>query len=210
MARRFYSFISVLALFPFLCLAVLYFSPVAIPYKLAFPVAFLSIAAFRFCNKTIACAFLFSALGDVAGAERVFLCQMGMFALAHVFFILFFARRIHRKDFRIDKPGLLYASVTTAVLLAAAFLCILIHIPHGILLYATSIYMLLILAMFFLAVLQRNVFFLCGAALFVCSDFVLGVNKFSSPMPGLLIMIPYYAAQGLIYLGAVQSRNKKR
>ncbi len=207
MARRSHSFKSILALFPFLCLTVLYFYPVAVPYKLAFPVAFLSIAAFLFCNKTIACAFLFSALGDLAGAERVFLCQMGMFALAHICFILFFARRIRR---RIDKSRLLYASATTAILLAAAFLCVLIHVPHGILLYATSIYILLILAMFFLAVLQRNVFFLCGAALFVFSDFVLGVNKFSFPMPGLLIMIPYYAAQGLIYLGAVQSRNKKR
>lgn len=203
----FYSFrpISACLLFLYLCLVILYFIPAAIPFKLAFPVTFLSIAAFFFCNKTIAFAFLFSAFGDIAGVERSFLCQMGMFALAHICFIIFFAKRI-RKKLHIEKSELLRTLVITVLLSLASVLCILIHVPNGFLLYATCMYMLLILAMFFLAAQQQNKFFLYGTALFVISDFILGVNKFTLPLPGFLIMISYYSAQGLIYLGAVRSR----
>lgn len=189
----------------YLFLAVMYFIPIAIPFKLAFPVAFLSLTAFMFCNKMIALAFLFSALGDVAGSERNFICQMSMFALAHICFIIFFAKRI-RKELPIEKL-ILFRSLTVTVLLSlASIFCILVHVPLDFLLFATSLYMLLILAMFFLAAQQHNKFFLYGAALFVCSDFILGVNKFTVSLPGYLIMITYYSAQGLIYLGAVRSR----
>ena len=33
----------------YLLLALLYFSPLAVPYKLAFPLAFLTLCALRFC-----------------------------------------------------------------------------------------------------------------------------------------------------------------
>lgn len=204
--RGVYSSKPISAFFLFLFLSIIYFIPIAIPFKLAFPVAFLSLAAFMYCNKMIALAFLFSAFGDVAGSERNFLCQMTMFALAHICFIVFFTKQI-RKELSIEKPKLLRTLIATVLLSLASVFCILSHVPHGFLLYATSLYMLLILSMLFLAAQQQNKLYLYGAVLFVCSDFILGVNKFTLPLPGYLIMITYYSAQGLIYLGALRSRR---
>lgn len=42
-------------------------------------------------------ALFFSILGDYFGSCGIFLAQMGSFAVGHIFYIIFFLRRFHRK-----------------------------------------------------------------------------------------------------------------
>ena len=76
----------------YLLLALLHFSPVAIAYKLAFPLAFLTLCALRYTSWPMVLAMGFSALGDYMGVCHNFWGQMGAFALAHAAYILFFCR----------------------------------------------------------------------------------------------------------------------
>lgn len=85
---------------------------------------------------------------------------------------------------------------------------IVLEAPAGILRIGTGIYVLLICSMLNLALLQRSSLYALGAILFVFSDFILGWNKFNSPIEnaGLLIMIPYYLGQWLIYIRSTPFR----
>ena len=71
----------------FLALAILYFSPVQSPSKLAYPVAFLGIMAL-IDNKRIgifmAYGLVLSALGDWQGTQGNFFRQMALFGMAHI------------------------------------------------------------------------------------------------------------------------------
>ena len=65
--------------------------------------------------------------------------------------------------------------------------------------------------MFYSALLQRSIFYATGAALFVISDFLLGWDLFVEPIEydKYLIMIPYYAAQWMLYVRATKYRVGK-
>jgi len=188
----------------FLTLAVLYFSPIQVTSKLAYPVAFLGFMALwdsRNIGIAMALGLVLSAFGDWQGTQGNFLGQMGCFALAHVAYIGYFASRMKGKP-----NGRLVALALVFVLLMGVVAgCLVIpYVPAGFLQVGVSVYCLLILTMWVMAVLQRDWLFALGATLFVCSDFILAWNKFVSPIDheSWFIIVPYYTAQWLLFFRA--------
>ena len=195
----------------FLCSAALYFSPFELEHKLAIPVALLTLASLWLCPWQMTLALAFSAAGDYFGSTGNFLAQMGSFAVAHIWFVVFFALLYHRKrKSAANGKRLAFGAILCSLsLLAAAFILIVPHAPAGVLKAGVSIYACLICSMLMLALLQREILFSLGAILFVFSDFVLAWQLFVSSIPygGLLIMIPYYAAQWLLYKKSTSLRD---
>ena len=191
----------------YLSLAILYFTPVQIQYKLAMPVGLLFIASMWLLPWQMSLAMLFSCLGDYCGAIHNFPAQMGAFALAHIAIICYFLSRyrvgIERKKYsRLSKLYIIVATVVTIPILAFAFIMIVPQVPTGFLTYGVSVYIVLIALMLWCAMQQRSVLFAAGAMLFLVSDTVLAWNRFVEHIPncGYIIMITYYLAQWLLFL----------
>lgn len=201
----------------FAAAVLLYFSPVTNPYKSLLPVAILAIFSLWLCPWQMTVALAFSAAGDHFGANGNFLAQMSCFAISHIWFIVFFALRYHRKvehDGKLTAKAKGYVAIVlfcASTLLAAAFTLIIPGVPEGILRIGVSVYACLICTMLTLALLQRSTLFAIGAILFVFSDFILAWNLFVEPVPhsALLIMIPYYSAQMLLFVRSSSVRISK-
>lgn len=200
----------------FLLFAAIYFSPVQIPHKIAFTLGSAFVMSFWLCPWQITLALLFSALGDYFGSCHNFLGQMGFFALGHVFYVWYFVKRYFSKVIVSRKPtnkahGLAFILLLmVAALLAVVFTKIVPCTPEGIIRIGVSIYAVLISTMLYFALLQRSSLFAIGAVLFVFSDFILAWNKFVDPIEysALLIMIPYYAGQFLLFMRSTPYRVK--
>ena len=192
----------------FVLLALLYFSPVAVAYKLAFPLAFLTLCALRFSTWPMVLAMGFSALGDYMGVCHNFWGQMGSFALAHVAYILFFCRT--RPEERTSE-GIKWKSAIVILYGVVVGLLIVPHV-HGFLQAGVSVYVLLILTMCILAWRQKNPYYALGAWLFVFSDTVLAWNKFVSRIEwaDYLIMIPYYLGQLILFVQSMRTRKQNQ
>ena len=192
----------------FVLLALLYFSPVAVAYKLAFPLAFLTLCALRFSTWPMVLAMGFSALGDYMGVCHNFWGQMGSFALAHVAYILFFCRT--RPEERTSE-GIKWKSAIVILYGVVVGLLIVPHV-HGFLQAGVSVYILLIITMCILAWRQKNPYYALGAWLFVFSDTVLAWNKFVSRIEwaGYLIMIPYYLGQLILFVQSMRTRKQNQ
>ena len=189
----------------FLLLALLYFSPLALPFKLAYPLAYLTLCALRFCPWPMVLAMGFSAVGDWMGACHNFWAQMGSFALAHAAFILYFVRTF-RRDRATD--GIRWKSIIVALYGLTVGTLILPHV-HGPLLGGVSVYLLMILAMCILAWIQKNPYYAIGAWLFVVSDTILAWNKFVCRIEwaSYLIMIPYYLGQWVLFIQSMHDHK---
>lgn len=200
----------------FLCLAVMYFLPVGIPHKISFPLIALSMAGLWLLPWQMLLAVICSAAGDYMGSCGNFLGQMGFFALAHVWMIIFFIGRYFRK---VENDGRL--SARAKGYLAIVFLCVTVVVafaiyriapgaPEGIVRIGVRIYALVIGAMLLLALLQRSSLYALGGVLFVFSDFILAWNLFVEQIPGenYLIMIPYYLGQWLLWVRSSPFRTK--
>lgn len=189
----------------YLLLALLYFSPIAVAYKMVFPLAFLTLCAISYSTWPMVLAMGFSALGDFMGVCHNFWGQMGAFALAHVAYLLFFSRTnpADRTSYGMKwKSGIviLYGVVIGVLILP--------HV-HGFLQASVSVYILLILSMCLLAWRQKNPYYALGAWFFVLSDTVLAWNKFVSHIEGAgyLIMIPYYLGQWMLFILSAKSTS---
>ena len=201
----------------FLIAVFLYFPPIVIPHKTAIPVAIAAIFSLWLCPWQMTLALAFSAAGDYFGSCGNFLAQMSCFAISHIWFIVYFALRYHRKvehDRKLTNKAKGYAAIVlfcSAALLAAAFTLVVPSVPKGILKIGVSVYTCLICAMLTLAMLQRSTLFAIGAILFVFSDFILAWNRFVDPIPytTYLIMIPYYSAQWLLYFRSTSLKAGK-
>ena len=196
--KRSKSIISLL----FLLLAILYFAPLDITYKIAFPLAFLTLCSLRFSTWPMVLAMGFSALGDWMGACHNFWGQMGAFALAHLAYIIFFYKTF-RKDKMTNRKKWKTGIVLTYGIVVGTL--IVPHV-HGPLQAGVSVYILMILTMCILAWMQRNPYYALGAWLFVISDTVLAWNKFVSPIEwaSYFIMVPYYLGQWLLFVQSIR------
>lgn len=187
-------------------LAALYFSPIVVAYKLAFPLAFLTLAALRYSSWPIVLAMLFSALGDYMGVCHNFWGQMGGFALAHLAYILFFCREGKREGI---SGGTRWKA---AIVVLYGIVVGVFIVPHvqGVLQMGVLVYILLILVMCILAWRQKSPYYALGAWLFVVSDTVLAWNKFVGHIEGAgyLIMVPYYLGQWILFAQSVR-RSKE-
>ena len=198
----------------FLCASVFFFMPVDLAHKITIPVGILTVASLWLCPWQMTAALTCSALGDLAGAFGNFILQMGAFAAAHIFLISFFVKRYKEKvekDRKLtDKAkGYTLLIILMSITIAGfAFSEIIPNAPEGIIRIGTGVYTVLICTMLVLALLQRSTLYALGALLFVFSDFILAWNKFTAPIgnAGLLIMIPYYLGQWLIYIRSTSFR----
>lgn len=198
----------------FLITALMYFLPIEIQSKIAIPVGIAALASFWLCPWEITMALLFSALGDLAGSYSNFLLQMGSFGIGHIWYITFFIKRYFKKvepDFKLTAKTKGYMAMVifcVLMLLTTAFVRIVPCAPAGIIRTGTGIYACLICTMLVMALLQRSSLYALGAVLFVFSDFILAWNKFVEPVTysRLLIMIPYYAAQWLLFIRSTPFR----
>lgn len=190
----------------FFLLAFLFFSPVQVPYKLAYPLAFLTLCALRYASWPMVLAMGFSALGDYMGVCHNFWGQMGSFALAHIAFVVFFYRLYQQEK---ATMGIKWKSAIVALYGIVVGMCIVPHL-QGPLQFGVTVYILLILAMCILAWMQKNPFYALGAWLFVFSDTILAWNKFVSPIEwaGYLIMLPYYLGQWVLFVQSVRVATK--
>ena len=185
----------------------IYFLPLPIPCKLALPVALLSIASFKLLPWQMIFAMLFSCLGDYMGAVGNFLGQMGAFALAHVFLILYFLSRYRlgverRKYGRLSTRYKIAATILVLPLVIFALVKIFPHVPEGVMSCGVLIYALLISFMLWCALQQRSKVFALGGALFLASDMILAWNRFVEHIPHATyyILVPYFLSQWLLFI----------
>ena len=185
----------------------IYFLPLPIPCKLALPVALLFIASFKLLPWQMIFAMLFSCTGDYMGAVGNFLGQMGAFALAHVFLILYFLSRYRlgverRKYGRLSTRYKIAATILVLPLVIFALVKIFPHVPEGVMSYGVLIYALLISFMLWCALQQRSKIFAIGGALFLASDMILAWNRFVEHIPHATyyILVPYFLSQWLLFI----------
>lgn len=188
----------------FLTLAVLYFSAIQLPSKLAYPVAFLGVMAlldYKHIGISLALGLVLSVLGDWQGTQGNFLGQMGCFGVAHVAYICYFISRLRTKP---DGKLLAFTVIPCVIIGGIACWWVVPQVPAGVLQIGVTIYCLLILTMLWTSLLQKDWMFALGAALFVLSDFILAWNKFVSPIgyASWWIMVPYYGAQWMLFYRA--------
>jgi uncharacterized membrane protein YhhN len=201
----------------FILACIIFFVPISLPHKICIPVGLIALASICICPWQITAALLFSAAGDYFGSCDNLMAQMGCFAIAHIMFIVYFALRYHRKvehDRKLTARAKGFAVMVifcAIALLSAVFALIVPSAPAGILRIGVSVYACLICAMLILAMLQRSTLFAVGAILFVFSDFILAWNLFVEDVPHavLLIMIPYYAAEWLLFIRSSNFRLSK-
>lgn len=200
----------------FFALTVLFFLPVSIPHKLAFPVFTLFLAGLWLLPWQMCLAMLCSALGDYMGTCGNFIGQMGFFALAHIWIIIYFIKRYRNKvepDKKLTSKAKGYTTMVllcVSVLLCIAFTKIMPGAPKGIEKIGASCYAVIICTMLTLGLLQRSSLYALGAVLFVFSDFILAWNRFVEPVPyrDYLVLVTYFLAQWLLFIRSTQYRIK--
>ena len=198
----------------FIAAALLYFLPVGIPHRLAFPLIILSVSSLWLCPWQITSALAFSAIGDWLGTEGIFIGQMASFAVAHICFILFFAKRFHNKvepdrKLTAKAKGYTFMFLFMGVILAVLSCCAIApEAPAGLIRTGVVTYTLVICTMLVAALLQRSSLYAIGAVLFVFSDLILAWNMFIEPVEGAgyLIMIPYYIGQWMLFVRSTPYR----
>lgn len=189
----------------YLLLVLLFAAGTALPCLLAWPVTFLALSSLFLLPRSLTAAFLFCALGDLAGQLGSFVFQMVFFALGHIWFILFFARR----HAALNKRWLLLLRSVLLILIVWAYVAIAVHVADVPLRLGIVVYTLLIATMAFEACRFGSLLTAAGGWLFIVSDAVLAYNKFAAGIPcaGIVIMSTYYLAQLLLFTGAA-SRHK--
>ena len=200
----------------FISLVLIFFLPIDIPHKLAFPVLSLFIAGMWLIPWQMCLAMLFSALGDYMGTCGNFIGQMGFFAIAHIWIISYFVKRYREKvepDKKLTAKAKGYLSMVvfcTLALLFVAFTVVLPGAPKGIEKIGASCYAVIISTMLLLGLLQRSSLYALGAVLFVFSDFILAWNRFVEPVPyrNYLVLGTYYMAQWLLFIRSTKYRVK--
>lgn len=198
----------------FVALTVLFFLPVNIPHKLALPVFTLFLAGLWLIPWQMCLAMLCSALGDYMGTCGNFIGQMGFFALAHIWIIVYFIKRYRNKvepDRKLTAKAKGYAAmvlICVCILLYIAFSRIMPGAPAGIERTGASCYAVIICTMLTLGLLQRSSLYALGAVLFVFSDFILAWNRFVEPIPyrDYLVLVTYFLAQWLLFVRSTQYR----
>ena len=212
---------AVVAASVFTVLALLYFIPVRIPYKISFPLWTLAAFSLWLLPWPMSFAMFASALGDLAGASGNFIVQMECFAAAHLFMIIFFVRRYIWRSRNASSQGKARKSRRTAYLVLVALLIVILvsfaiaeiapGAPAGPVRSGVIFYAIVISMMLFMALMQRSRMYAVGACLFVFSDLVLAWNRFVEPIEHetCLVMIPYFAAQWMLFVRASKYRVGK-
>ena len=151
-------------------------------------------------ERLIGTGLIFSGMGDVVlelPGKGLFVYGLGLFLIAHVFYIFAFAK--HLKLNR-NRAGVAFAVLAYGIVMGA-----LLAPNLGPMMAPVLVYLLVILTMGVSAALgsANSMLLIIGAGLFILSDSLIAFNRFLSPIPGagFWIMITYYPAQFLIAQG---------
>lgn len=166
-----------------------------------------------FFKDAILLALFFSWLGDILLLnESLFVPGLISFLTAHIFYIYFFARtNSGQASYFKLRPVMLIAVLAYLIEFMYLLWPSLGAMKIPVLLYGITISTMLSAAIWQYQKLddRTSLFMIIGATLFVTSDSILAVNKFSSPFEtaGIFIMTTYILAQLFIVLGAIRYRN---
>ena len=199
------TWIYVFAAFAVLFIVLLPFEPYpgdfvikAIPATSLAILAFFAVSGSR--GKLLFISLLFCAAADIAlalAAGKYFVAGLGLFLIAHIFFIITFSR-----DFKFQKTKVpvIVLLVVYSVMMAFILTPSLKEMAIPVYVYMTALTLVGVFASLRAA---KNDFTLYGAIAFIVSDSVLAVNKFMMPIAGAnyIIMITYYASLFLIVYG---------
>lgn len=170
----------------------------AIPALSLAVLAFISVSGSR--GKLLFTSLLFCAAADVAlelAGGKYFVAGLGLFLIAHIFFIITFS-----SDFKFQKSKVpvIVLLIVYSTMMAFVLTPSLKEMAIPVYVYMTALTLVGIFAS--LRAAQNN-FTLYGAIAFIVSDSVLAVNKFMMPVPAadFIIMITYYASLFLIVYG---------
>ena len=135
-------------------------------------------------------ALVASAAGDLMGAQHIFIAQVAYFALAHVFYIVDFSRAASWRG--------RWARLAALAVVA------------GVGIYGVIIFLMAACAV--TQVRRHAVWYAVAALLFVFSDGLIVFNKYVAAVPceDVLVMVTYYAAQGMfayLMIGRNMSRD---
>lgn len=174
--------------------SLLYFMPIDIPHKIAIPMTILAIGACFARNPLLVGACIFSALGDYSD----FVPKMCFFAGAQVFYILLFVRiKTHpqRRNWFLDAFFMLAWLVVLFFFLR--------WVDVQVLRWGVAAYSGLLILMCRMACASGCIWSVVGGLLFLVSDSVLGISHFVWRLlySNLLVMIPYYLGQLLLFVG---------
>jgi uncharacterized membrane protein YhhN len=184
--------------------------PLIVPFLMGYYMA----AVNKYRSKPLLLALLFSWIGDV-GLMFVglnanwFMIGLGAFLIAHIFYIITY--RQHRSESRENEllPVQKIRFSLPVVLAGTGLVAILYPVLGGfrvpVIIYSIALISMVLNALFRFGRTNTRSYWLVlsGAVLFMISDSILAINKFSGPieMGGTLIMLTYIAAQFLIVEG---------
>ena len=138
-----------------------------------------------------------------------FIVGLSFFLIGHIFYISAFITANEQKPPKSLLAGLVFFGAIMAVIIAGG----LFKDGDTVLALAVIAYISVILTMGWTAWRTKSIYAMIGAFLFIISDSVLALNKFTIDIPhsGIWIMSTYYAAQILLALSISQysvNRNK--
>lgn len=162
-------------------------------------------------GKVLAVALVLSAAGDYIlgiyedGVQKHFIYGLGAFLLAHIAYIVVFARNLKKQSTRYP--------VLIAIFVFSGILAFMMVPKLGELLIPVLVYLVVILTMGVFATLRdmKTPLLMLGAMFFVISDSVIAVNRFIDEVPAAfyIIMITYYLAQYMIARAFVLESSTK-
>ena len=203
------------ALWYFIPVGFEFFEPVMFAMRLALPAAILTLGSISVNHFLITLAYGFCTLGDYMGVSGSFEGQMGGFALAQICFIIQFIRETHQGNRVSPKRHAMISAIILAIVVCTPPLIItsvkvLPAINDAVIRIGCTIYSLLLLSTVSTSIIRafatKRFIATGGCVLFMCSDFTLAWNKFNEHIPhaSFYIMITYYAALLLIFIGTIQ------
>jgi uncharacterized membrane protein YhhN len=199
------TWIYIFAIFAVLFIALLPFEPYpgnfaikAVPALSLAALSFVAVSGTR--GKLLFVALLFCAAADVAlelAGGKYFVAGLGLFLVAHIFFIITFSRDFR---FQTSKIPIIVLFIVYSGMMAFIMTPALKEMAIPVYVYMTALTLVGIFAALRAA---KNDYTLYGAIAFIVSDSVLAVNKFMMPVAGanFIIMITYYLSLFLIVYG---------
>jgi len=170
----------------------------AIPALSLAVLAFIAVSGSR--GKLLFTSLMFCAAADIAlelAGGKYFVAGLGLFLVAHIFFIITFSRNFKFQKSRVPVIVLL---AVYSIMMAFVMTPSLKEMAIPVYIYMTAITLMCIFASLRAA---RNDFTLYGAISFIVSDSIIAINKFMMPVPAAdyIIMITYDLALFLIVFG---------
>ena len=199
------TWLFIFAVFALLFIGLLPFEPYpgnfaikAIPAISLAVLSFIAVSCSR--GKLLFVALLFCAAADIAlelAAGKYFVAGLGLFLVAHIFFIITFSRDF---KFQTSKIPVIVLFVVYSAMMAFILTPSLKEMAIPVYVYMTALTLVGIFASLRAA---KNDFTLYGAISFIVSDSVLAVNKFMMPVAAAdyIIMVTYYVSLFLIVYG---------